>query len=45
MEDIDEVVGEERLELREEQMQMVRKQEKNEERKVLTAVALMGILF
>ena len=41
-EDIEEVVGDERLELREDPIQMVRKQDKNEERNVLMAMALMG---
>ena len=43
MGDIEEVVRGERLELRGEKIPMVRKQEKHEERKVLMAVALMGI--
>ena len=42
---IEEVDGQERLELMESQIQMVRKQEKNGGWKVLTAVALMGELI
>ena len=45
MGDIDAVVGDGRLELREATIEMVRKQEKNEERKVLMAVAIMGELI
>ena len=41
----EEVVGDERLELRGEQIQMVRKQKMNDEREVLMAMALMGALI
>ena len=42
IEDIDGVVGEDRLELREEQVQCLRKKGNEEERHVLTALALLG---
>ena len=45
MGDCAEVVGEERLELRGEQVQLVRKQGMGEEKEVLSEMALMGELI